>query len=457
MLDVRALCKPELEQNVLGGLILTYGKAWDDIVDIISTDDFYLMEHRIIFNAICFLVHQNKPIDWIILADHLNASNELDKVGGEKYLVELMKGTATSANIRHYATLLKQSANDRHLFNAAHQILNLVTNEEEGRLDTAQKLILNIAENKTNEPAALKEFLPEVFSKLIDRSMDEDRTLGLSTGFDRLDSFTYGLRPQNLIILAARPAMGKTQLVLNIAEHLTFNLNKTVLFFSMEMSKDELGERLLSSLSQLSADKIKTGKFTEQECTALSNAYSLTAAVNFIIDDNPSLSILDISAKCRKIKRKYKGLDLVIVDYLQLIKGTEGENETIKLGYISRGLKQIAKELNVPVIALCQLNREIERRSDRRPLMSDIRQSGNIEQDADCILFLDRKEVYDDMAPKGIADIYIGKNRHGRIGQINLKFNGEYCRFDNLSASYVPIATHSNPKKNITKSFYDND
>jgi replicative DNA helicase len=446
--------KPQIEQNVLGSILLA-NHAWDDVADILTAEDFYLHHHKIIFNAMAYMINSNEPVDWVTLTEKLKSMGELEKIGGEGYLLTLMNGTASAVNVKHYAMVVKQASYDRLLMNHARTIIGLVEKEVENRLDEAQKLILSISDNKTSEPLHFKDFLPEVFRKIMDREHATEKNIGISCGYEKIDKVLYGLRPKNLIILAARPSVGKTLLALNISEYVAINLKKTVFFVSLEMTKEELAERFIASLSGLKSEQIKEGKYNSGEHEKAALACDQMLRSNFITDDNPVLSIMDIRAKCRRIKRKY-GLDLLVVDYLQLIKGVKAENETIKIGYISHGLKQIAKELNIPVLALCQLNRDIEKRINKKPIMSDLRQSGNIEQDADVVIFIDRKELHDDAAPKGIADIYISKNRDGGIGELQLGFRGDYCRFDNLSDDYVPVPPSSTGNKKSYKSFYEN-
>lgn len=454
MIDIKPpIFKLEIEQNILGSILLV-NRCWDDIADIISIEDFYLQTHKAIYSVMSFMITNNLPVDWVSLADKLRSLGELENVGGDAYLVSLMKATASTASVRHYAQLLRQAANDRRLLNSAYEIIGLVNSEADDRLDEAQKLIFSISDNKTNDPLHYKEFLPKVFSEIMDREGRKSEVIGLTCGYPSIDKLLYGLRPSNLIILAARPSVGKTLLALNIAEHVAIDCNKSVLFVSLEMTKEELSERTITSISGLKAEQIQLGKYNQGDHEKISGAFDKMFHSSLITDDNPTLTIMDIRAKCRRIKRKY-GLDLLIVDYLQLIKGVKAENETIKIGYITHGLKQIAKELNIPVMALCQLNRDIERRINKRPVMADLRQSGHIEQDADVIIFIDRKELHDESAPKGLADIYIAKNRSGQIGETTLSFRGNYCRFDNLSKDYVPVSDAETPKPmSQYKSFY---
>lgn len=428
------LFNPQAETFVLGGL-LQKNDAFDDVLDMLTPDDFFVVDHRIIYQAICYLLTNAKGADWFTLSDFLKRQSQLDQIGGDVTIVNLIKNTPTAANIMHYANIVKTASYDRKMIEVAENIIANVDESVENRIDLMQRDALEIAEKKTTRPKAPIEYMPDIYAALMDTE-SRQKALGSPTGLSPIDNTIDGLAAGTLTIIAARPSMGKTVLATTIAEHFALNLQKTILFFSLEMNNNEIGRRLLSSLSRVPLSQIKHGQFFLDDEKKVADAYAKICNSRFIIDDSAPLTVLDIRAKSRRIKRQY-GLDLIVIDYLQLIRAIEGENETIKLKYISNAIKILAKELNVPILALCQLNRDIERRQDKKPQMADIRQSGEIEQDADIIMFIDRPERYDDNAEKGLANIHIVKNRDGNIGEVKLSFHGEICRFENYRPNYT--------------------
>lgn len=431
------ICKLEAEQSVVGAIIID-NNSFDDISDIITTGDFYDLKNRIIFEAILKLIHQNIKVDFVTLSNELKKINMLEEVGGDPYICELLKNTPSCAGAKYYAAIVKQAAHDRALLEVAQKIIASVESEEEDRLDKAQQNILAIAENKAFEPMLARQFMPAVFSDLIDRANNEPQIKGLQTGYKDLDKL-MGLKPGEVTILAARPSMGKSLISINIAQYLTIEQHKTVLFFSLEMTKEAIGNRLLTAVSGIETNKVNKGILDQDEVRRLGDAYNTICNANFIIDDSGGLSVMDARAKSRRIKRKF-GLDFIIIDYLQLMKKTNGENENIRVGNLSRELKLLAKELSVPILVLSQLNRDSEKRINRSPILADLRDSGAIEQDADIVLFIDRPEKYDETAEKGLANIVVAKNREGETGKIKLTFRGNYSRFENYSQSNYYIA-----------------
>lgn len=441
----------EAEQSVLGGLMLD-NKTWDVIADRLTHDDFYEPKHRIIFEAIAILSSKYQPFDWLMVSDQLKKMQELELVGGEDYLLELVNETPTAANIGAYADVVKKFTLDRKLLAVNQQIARLLESQDENRLDEAERLILSVNEIKSDPVNHIRYNLPKLLESIQNRRENKNKLLGISTGFLDLDNICKGLRPSNLIIIAGRPSMGKTQLALNITEQVGIKENLSVLIFSMEMTHEELAERLAVSISGLDSRKFQEGDFTEKEVSLVSDAFSKINQSGIHLDESSSLTIMELRARCRRLKRE-SGLDLVIVDYLSLMKG-EGENQNKKIGSISRGLKGLAKELKIPVIALQQLNRSVEGRQDKRPVMSDLRESGEIEQDADLIAFIYRHEVYDETTPhKNIAEIIIRKNRSGAIGKVFLTFHGSKCRFDNYFGADID---YEKTKEFSNKGFRDN-
>jgi replicative DNA helicase len=426
----------EAEQSVLGGLLLT-NEALDYIADIINKEDFHAPQHKIIFSAINTLASQNKPIDFITLSAELKRTNELSNIGGDIYLAELLSATPTSANIRAYANIVKTFSVKRKLLKATQNIVDMVYQDDDKDLvGNAQKLILSVDENKASEPKLEMEYSDSCLKKIIDAYHSGDNSIYLKTGFDNLDRLIGGLEMNSYVIIAARPSMGKTALTVNIAENIAAQ-GKSVLIFSIETTADSLQYRKLSRQTHIKLERIKNPKsLSQDEIEKIINATNESKNLKIAIDDIDSLSVIDIRAKARRLKNK-RGLDLIIIDYVQLIRATEGDNEITKLSCISRDLRALAKELNVCVLILSQLNRNIESRADKRPLMSDLKQSGSLEQDANLIIFIDRPERYDDNAEKNLANIYVEKNKDGRIGKIQLMFNGDICTFsDYISTGY---------------------
>jgi replicative DNA helicase len=447
------LYKKEAEQSVIGSILL-HNPAYDDVADILTVDDFYFPEHKICYAAIVHLIHTCKPVDLLTFKNYLQEIGKLEECGGENYIYDLLQDTPTWVNVRTYAELVKKSANDRRLLKAAEKIIGLLEDQHDDRVDIIQQEILSISENNAKEPIHAKEFMQNVFVQLIERADDESRTVGIPTGFNEIDNLIIGLPPSNLILLAARPSMGKTLLALNIIQNALIN-KKTVLMFSLEMTENEIGNRLLASTAHVMAHKIKRASLlTQEEIERLGRATQALKGSNFVLDDSASVSVFDMRAKARRVKRKY-GLDLIVVDYLTLIKENSGKNQNERIGKIARQLKELAKDLKVPVIALSQLNRDVEKRQNRQPILADLRDSGELEQVADIILFIDRPEKYDPNAEKNLANIYVSKNRDGEIGDVKLTFKGAYCCFTNYEPSRLGASNPMQPTKYFLNSFYE--
>jgi len=430
----------EAEQSVLGGLMLD-AQRWDDVADILTTDDFYRRDHRLIFSAIEGLMEQSMPADVVTVQEYLDNCGELEKAGGLAYLDELTRNTPSAANIVAYARIVREHSIMRHLLGTVNDISRAVY-QPEGRtpyevLDLAEQKIYEISDQGARRGGGfqpVKHLLRNTVERIEELFNSNSDITGLSTGYSDLDRMTTGLQKSDLIIIAGRPSMGKTSLAMNIAENVALGSKNAVAIFSMEMSGEQLVKRMLTSLGRINAQRIRTGKLDEDDWSRLMSAINLLDQTHIHIDETPGLTPSELRSRCRRLASSYdNGLGLVIVDYLQLMQmGGNTENRATELSAITRSLKALAKELSVPVIALSQLNRSLEQRTDKRPVMSDLRESGSIEQDADLIMFIYRDEVYNkDSQEKGIAEIIIGKQRNGPTGTLKLTFFGEYTKFEN--------------------------
>ncbi|MCX7037008.1 MAG: replicative DNA helicase [Proteobacteria bacterium] len=431
----------EAEQAVLGGLLLD-PTAWDQVADTIGATDFYRNDHRLVFEAIGTLVAEGKPFDVVTVAEHLQARERLEDAGGMAYLGTLARDTPTAANVRAYATIVRERALLRGLVAAGNFIASSVFDMP----GVSARELVNIAEQKVFEIAergarntegaqSVNSMLPALLQRIDEWHNNPDGMRGLPTGFADFDRLTGGLRGGDLLIVAGRPSMGKTTLAINMAENVAVDprVKGSVLVFSMEMPSEQLMTRMLSSVGGVPMQNIRSGRITDDEWVRMTSASGQLADSRIFIDESPGLSPTELRARARRIKREH-GLDLVVVDYLQLmqVQGSK-ENRATEISEISRGLKALAKELSVPVIALSQLNRAVEQRENKKPVMSDLRESGAIEQDADMILFIYREEVYDKNTPrKGQADIELVKHRNGEPGYFTLTFQGQYTRFQNF-------------------------
>ena len=428
----------EAEQSVLGGLMLD-SEVWDQVVGLLQEKDFYREAHRLIFAAMEALVKVHSPIDALTIAENLKTRETLARAGGETYLFELANNTPSVANIEAYAKIVRERSVLRQLIQAAHQIADTAF-KPEGRssqelLDVAERQVFKIAEQgvRGSGPVEIANLLGKAVDRIDTLFHSKQSITGLSTGFKDLDELTSGLQQGDLVVVAGRPSMGKTLLAVNFAEHVAIKENKPVLIFSMEMPGDAIAMRMMSSLGRIDQHALRTGKLTDEDWPRISSAVSILSEVKMFVDDTPALTPGEIRARSRRLVRQHGQLGMIVVDYLQLmqIHGSK-ENRTAEISEISRSLKTLAKELEVPVVAISQLNRSLEQRTDKRPVMSDLRESGAIEQDADLIAFIYRDEVYNEDTPhKGVAEIIISKQRNGPIGKIRLTFNGRYARFDN--------------------------
>jgi replicative DNA helicase len=436
----------EAEQSVLGGLLLD-NQAWDRIADLVSGDDFYKFDHRLIYQHISKLIGGARPADVITVYESLQNAGKAEEAGGLPYLNSLAQNTPSAANIRRYAEIVRDRAVLRRLVTVSDEIatsaLNPQGKETSQLLDEAESKIFQISEDGSRGQAGFQELQPlltqvvERIDELYHRDNPNDVT-GVPTGFTDLDNMTSGMQGGDLIILAARPSMGKTSLALNVGEHVAIEHGLPVAVFSMEMGATQLALRMLCSVGRLNQQRVRTGRLTDEDWPRLTHAIQKMQDAQLFIDETPALNPLELRARSRRLARQCGKLGLIIVDYLQLMSGSgsSSENRATEISEISRSLKGLAKELGCPVIALSQLNRSLEQRPNKRPVMSDLRESGAIEQDADVILFIYRDEVYNPDSPdKGTAEIIIGKQRNGPIGTTRLTFVGEHTKFENFSSA----------------------
>ncbi|MBP9593062.1 MAG: replicative DNA helicase [Steroidobacteraceae bacterium] len=438
----------EAEQAVLGGLLLD-NSTWDAIADRLHAEDFYRRDHQQIFAAIAELSRRNEPSDAVTLAEFLAAKGQGEETGGLAYLAGLARDTPTAANIRAYADIVRERSLLRQLIRVSGEIAASAY-ESEGRtakelVDGAEQLVFAIAEQgrrTTSGFVPLREVLGATIDRLDMLHQSQGQLTGVSTGYADLDRMTAGLQPGDLIIVAGRPSMGKTTLALNIAENAAIAASTAVAVFSMEMSREQLSMRMISSLGRVDQSHLRTGNFGDEDWARINSAIAQMKSAPIYIDDSAALTPTEVRARARRLTRE-QPLGLIVIDYLQLMQvpGTK-ENRATEISEISRSLKALAKELKVPVIALSQLNRSVEQRTDKKPVMSDLRESGALEQDADLIMMIYREEVYEPDTPrKGIADIIIAKQRNGPTGEVHLTFLGKYTRFENLAAGDYDYGT----------------
>lgn len=431
----------EAEQSVLGGVMLD-NRAWDQVADRLTEADFYRNEHRFIYRAMARLIEQSKPVDVLTVAEALREMHELEQIGGEVFLFELANNTPSAANISAYADIVRERSVLRQLIHAASDIAESAFNVQ-GRtitelLDTAERSVFSISQQGTRGgggPTNVKEYLAKTMDRIDTLFHSKDAITGVPSGYHDFDDMTSGLQPSDLVIVAGRPSMGKTTFAMNIAENVAFKAKLPVLIFSMEMPGEAIVMRMLSSLCRIDQLRIRTGKLADEDWPRISSTVSMLSEAKMFIDDTPALSPAEMRARARRVTKEHGQLGLIVVDYLQLMQVPgNNENRTAEISEISRSLKGLAKELKVPVIALSQLNRGLEQRTDKRPVMSDLRESGAIEQDADLIVFIYRDEVYNDNSPdKGTAEIIIAKQRNGPIGKLRLTFMGQYTCFENFT------------------------
>ena len=433
----------EAEQAVLGGLMLDE-QAWDRVSDRVKEEDFYRRDHRLIYQAISLLVNESNPRDALTVAETLTRLGELDNAGGIAYLGELVRNTSSATNIAAYGDIVRERSVLRQLIRISNEVSDTAFQPQgataQDILDQAERKIFAIAEQqqKGGGPQALRPLLQKALERIDKLFQSDEAITGLSTGFVDLDDRTSGLQNGDLVIVAARPSMGKTTFAMNLVENAMMRSGKPVLVFSMEMPAEQLVMRMLSSLGRIDQGRVRSGKLEEEDWPRLTSTMTMLTEKKLLIDDSASLSPNDVRTRARRVAREQGGLGLIMVDYLQLMRvpGLES-NRVNEISEISRSLKALAKEMECPVIALSQLNRSLEQRPNKRPVMSDLRESGAIEQDADVIMFIYRDEVYNPESPdKGTAEIIIGKQRNGPIGALRLAFHGKYTRFEDLAPEH---------------------
>ncbi|MBF0165212.1 MAG: replicative DNA helicase [Magnetococcales bacterium] len=442
----RASYSHEAEQSVLGAVLLD-NTVMDQITDILVPDDFYVGAHRVAFQAMLALLDRGDPADPVLLKQYLEKNNELNIVGGAGYFARLMDTVPATANVKAYAHLVRDKATLRALAHAASTVADEVyrdnTHTVEEILDRSEQQIFSVGENRARRRSnytEIKTILPPIFERLERLMSRQDLVTGVPTGFTDLDRLLSGLQRSDLLILAGRPAMGKTSLVMNMAANAALDHQAPVAVFSLEMSKEQLTTRMLASTARVDAQGLRTGRIRDEDYNKLVHAAQDLSRAPLFIDDSPDLTIMSLRAKARRLKRE-QGIQLLIVDYLQLMQADgDMENRVQEISQISRGLKGLAKELNIPVLALSQLSRKVEERPNKRPILSDLRESGSIEQDADIVLFVYREEVYKENDPSlaGLAEVIIAKQRNGPTGTARLTFSKQFTRFDNhASAEFV--------------------
>ncbi|MEI6092155.1 MAG: replicative DNA helicase [bacterium] len=428
----------EAEQCVLGAVLLEGGASFE-VVDILSEDDFYRDAHKKLFAAVKKLIDRNEPVDLVTLQDELKRSNELEAVGGVAYLSEVLAIVPTAANATYYAKIVRDKALERRLLTTCTSIVNDIYNagyDTETLINEAEGKVYSVKGDKAmGQFFLVKDVTKDYFKKMEELYQKGEHVIGVSTGYKDIDELTGGFKPGQLIIIAARPSMGKTALAMNFARNSAIRHNNAIAVFSLEMSKEEVLGRLIGSEARIDITRLISGRIEENEWGKLTDAASRLSETMIFIDDTSSLTPGEIRSRCRRIKAQYGKLDMVIIDYLQLMRGSissKSQNREQEIADISRTLKALAKEMGVPVIALSQLNREVDKRTDKRPFLSDLRESGAIEQDADMIIFIYRDEVYHkDTQWKGVAEVIISKNRSGPQGTIKLTWLSRYTSFEN--------------------------
>jgi replicative DNA helicase len=435
---------PEAEQAVLGGLLVDT-RRWDEVADIVRGEDFYLRQHREIFSAIRALQEGGQPVDIVTTSEWLKNQGTLEPAGGLAYLGELANRTPGTTNVVAYAKIVRERSVLRALLDAAAEISEKAYQPEgldtEALIDFAERTVFGISDNDRRALSgfqSIQGLLTQAVDRIEELYQSGAGITGVSTGFKDLDNLTSGLQDADLVVIAGRPSMGKTSLAMNLAENAAVGSKLPVAVFSMEMPGQQLAMRMLSSLGRINAHRVRTGQLTQDDWPRLTSAMGLLDEAPIFVDDTPALTPSELRSRVRRLTREHGKLGLVIVDYLQLMQtGESSENRAVEVANITRALKVIAKEARVPVAVLSQLNRGLEQRPNKRPIMSDLRESGAIEQDADLILFIYRDEVYNEDSPeKGTAEIIVAKQRNGPTGTVRLTFLGEYTRFENYSPPF---------------------
>ena len=437
------------EESVLGAMLLSR-EAIAEVVEILDPDHFYKPAHGHLYDAILSLYSAGEPVDAVTVADELKRAGLLDEIGGQAVLLDFQASTPAISNAGHYAKIVEEHALLRRMIIVSNEIAESaygIPDDVVKAVDDAEAKMFDVAQRRvTNSTAPLRDLLPANLDR-IEMLYDRGEAItGLSSGYIDLDEKLAGLQPNALYVVGARPAMGKTAFALGLAANSAMKDSRPVLIFTLEMSQLELSQRLLCSEALVDSGRVKTGRLEEHEWSRISHAVGRLAEAPIYIDDNPHTSVMDIRAKARRLKSREGDLGMVVVDYIQLMTGrSSAESRQVEVSEISRNLKILARELEAPVVALAQLNRSLEQRTDKRPMLSDLRESGSLEQDADVVMFLYRDEVYDDQSPdKGVAEVIVAKHRNGPTGKVRLAFRGQYTRFDNMArAGSAPPAESS--------------
>lgn len=433
----------EAEEAILGA-ILTNPVCLNKVCDLIKPESFYKPANRFIYDAIIYLFSKSQAIDIVTVSERLSESGKLENIGGRAYINDLALNVVTTANIEYYAKIVQEKSIKRSLINAGAEIVEMAYDNysTEKTLDTAEKLIFNISQQKaTTDLVAVKDLVLTSYEQIEYRYNHRDELIGVPTDFYDFDMMTSGLQKSDLIVLAARPSMGKTALALNMAQNVALKAKKAVAIFSLEMPKEQLVQRMLCSVAEVDTQRLKTGMMQAKDWEKLTTTMNLFADAPIYIDDYAGASVMDIRAKCRRLAMEEKELGLVVIDYLQLMEGTGGgsDDRNQQISAISRGLKTLARELGVPIMALSQLSRAVEQRADKKPMLSDLRESGAIEQDADIVMFIYRDEYYnkEDTENKGKAELIVAKHRNGPVGSVELLFQANITKFKNVTKTNV--------------------
>ena len=432
----------DAEEAILGA-VLTNPLSLTKVVDLIKPESFYKPANKVIFDAVLYLFGRNQAIDIVTVSERLNETDKLEQAGGRAYINDLALNVVTTANVEYYAKIVQEKSIKRELINAGSEIVSMAYDNAstEATLDCAEKLIFNIAQQKTTTDLVhVKDLVLSSYEQIEYRYNHRGETIGVPTCFYDLDAMTSGLQKSDLIILAARPSMGKTAFALNIAQNVGLRAKKGVAIFSLEMPKEQLVQRMLCSEAEVDSQRLKTGNMQAQDWEKLTTAMNLFADAPIYIDDTAGATVMDLRAKCRRLAMEEKDLGLIVIDYLQLMEGSgSSDDRNQQISGISRGLKGLARELGVPVIALSQLSRAVEQRADKKPMLSDLRESGAIEQDADLVMFIYRDEYYngESSETRGIAEIILAKHRNGPVGSVELLFQNNITKFKNKAKTAV--------------------
>ena len=433
----------EAEEAVLGSVMIN-PEAYYDLAEFLEADDFYIHRHRWVWEAFKHLIENRSPIDFLTVTTELEQQGQLAEIGGAAYLTTLMGNVPSALHAETYGHIIEETAVRRRMLDAANQIAKLAYNEETGLeavMDDAEKAIFGVSEKRmTRDLAPIDEVLSDFYDHISDLAARPDDIHGVPTGFIDLDRLLNGLQPSDLIIVAGRPGMGKTGFALSLAKNAAQTHKKHVAIFSLEMGNEQLVQRLISQQTGIDSQRLRTGKLEDNEWALFTHAIETLGDTRIFLDDTPGITPLQLRTKCRRLHLEY-GLDLIIIDYLQLMAGdTRNENRVQEVSYISRQLKNLAREINVPVLAAAQLSRAVEQRSDKRPVLSDLRESGSLEQDADIVMFIYRPEVYeDDPAKENVAEVIISKHRNGPVGSVQLIFRKNLAKFENAATHHVDL------------------